>query len=280
MAQHKRYWSCSKLADVIRGTKKPPAATMEEWRDWKKDAKAAHPFRYWLADEALDWAQDLVTLPVRKLYDVKYHMVNRWVTRTHTLTADAEHLPRGRWAEFDQRVLYCLFDELQNFVEVELAWHHIAWDKEARQKFKTPFWAVGWFRSRTWRSPAAGLEYLDWASNLRMDESWGVDPTDPKYNQSTQQAIAAKETRELYDWWVHRRPARPDPYEASGWNLIMDEEHLLRNDVWAMRPEIKQLRSDKTRAALDKIHELELQYDTEDTEMLKRLIDIRKHLWT
>ena len=280
MATHKRYWSCSNFADWLRGVAKPSSASMEGWREWKANSRAEHPFRYWLAEEALDDLQDLITLPVRKIYDVKYHMVNRWVTRTHTLTAHPKHIKRGSWCEFDQRVLYCLFDELQNFVEVEQAWHNIAWDKEARARYKTPFWAVGWFRSRTWRCPEAGLDYLNWAGDLKYDEQWGVKESDPRYGQPTPQAEHAREIRALYDWWVNVRPARPDPMVASGWSLIMDEERILASDSWARTPDVKHARSVRKQQALDKMRELELQYDTEDTEMLKRLIDIRQHLWT
>ena len=59
MAQHGNYWSCSALADWLRGTHKPTAETSTGWRDWENAAKLAHPFRYWMADEALDYIQDL-----------------------------------------------------------------------------------------------------------------------------------------------------------------------------------------------------------------------------
>ena len=34
MAQHTHYWSCSPLADWIRGTNKLKAGTAEEWNEW------------------------------------------------------------------------------------------------------------------------------------------------------------------------------------------------------------------------------------------------------
>jgi len=36
----KDYWSNSKVADIIRGIKKPNSATTEEWADWEKKAKS------------------------------------------------------------------------------------------------------------------------------------------------------------------------------------------------------------------------------------------------
>ena len=119
MAQHRNYWSCSALADWLRGTPKPTAETSTGWRDWKKAAKFAHPVRYWMADEALDYIQDFVTWPVRKLYDIKYYINNRWVSKTHQLTAHPRNIKPGHWQDVGSRFLPCLFNELVDFVEIE-----------------------------------------------------------------------------------------------------------------------------------------------------------------
>ena len=107
MAQHSNYWSNSKLAGWIRGTEKPYALTSDGWDDWRKTAQAAHRFRYWVAEEALDWLQDFVTWPVRKLYDIKYYVNNRWVTRTHALTAHPRDMKRGEWWDVGYRFRPC-----------------------------------------------------------------------------------------------------------------------------------------------------------------------------
>jgi hypothetical protein len=136
MAHHNNYWSCTPFADWLRGTKKLGAGTSEEWDDWTTAAQMKHNFRYWLAEEALGHIQDFVTWPIRKVYDVKYYINNRWVTRTHSLTAHPRDIKPGQWQDVGNRFLPCLFNELQDFIEVEKAWSHIAWgDKEARAKY-------------------------------------------------------------------------------------------------------------------------------------------------
>ena len=110
-----RYWSNGKFANWVRGTPQPECGTSKEWRDWKQTAKTKHPFRYWLAETALDKIQDFIMYPIDKLYSVKYWLVNRFVTKTHQLTSN---LKKGEWHELDERILHCLFDELVNFVEV------------------------------------------------------------------------------------------------------------------------------------------------------------------
>jgi hypothetical protein len=67
MAWHSNYWSCSKFADRIRGTAKPHALGLDEWDEWTEAAKKAHPFRYWLADTALNKLQDIVYFPRHNL---------------------------------------------------------------------------------------------------------------------------------------------------------------------------------------------------------------------
>ena len=126
MAQHTTYWSCTPFADWLRGTKKLGAGTAEQWDDWTTAAQMKHNFRYWLAEEALGHIQDFVTWPVRKLYDIKYYINNRWVSRTHSLTAHPRDIKPGQWQDVGNRFLPCLFNELVDFVEIESAWSHIA----------------------------------------------------------------------------------------------------------------------------------------------------------
>lgn len=282
MAQHGNYWSCSALADWLRGTHKPTAETSTGWRDWKNAAKLAHPFRYWMADEALDYIQDCVTWPVRKLYDIKYYINNRWVSKTHQLTAHPRNIKPGHWQDVGSRFLPCLFNELVDFVEIETASMHIACDTEARKKYAAPFWANGWWRWRTWRCPEAGLAHLDWAMSLKADETWGMGKDDPEFGKPTQQAESAKEIKELYIWWIKIVPNRPDVYDASGWSTHCEERRgKSGNDGFfsSLEDQTDEERA-TTRSLLDKMHEMESMYLAEDTEMLCRLIRARDSLWT
>jgi len=281
MAQHSKYWSCSPLADWIRGTKKLSAATAEEWDEWRTTAKMKHNFRYWIAEEFLDNCQDFVTWPIRKIYDAKYYINNRWVSRTHSLTAHPRDIKPGQWQDVGNRFLPCLFNELVDFVEIETAWSHIAWgDKEARAKYNPPFYASGWFRWRTWRCPQAGLDHLDWAMTLTSSD-W-CEPSDPNYGKPTLQAIRAKEIKELYTWWTTTYRARPDPYDASGWTDYCEASRLANGgSLWGSlsadkTPELKKA-SDKAHKELQRI---EKAYEKEDEAMMIRLIKVRDSLWT
>lgn len=273
----KNYWTCTKFADWLRGTPKPGAATWEDWETWKAIAKAKYPFRFWLADEGLDKVQDFVYWPYERLNNVRYYINNRWITRSHALTAHSRDIKPGEWRDLGNRFLPCLFNELVDFVEVEQAWHHCMWSDDDRTKFNVP-WHRRWLHLRTWRCPEAGLAYLDWASKLLQDEDWGVQKTDPNYGQPTQQALNAMEIKYLYTWWTKVYPNRPDPYDASGWTEYCKHNREVNGSVYHnAKTEEERHKTDR----MLKICELmEKEYDKEDTNMLIRLIKIRDSLWT
>lgn len=272
------YWSNSKFADWLRGTMKLEAGTSEEWHVWKLQAEKNHPYRYWLAEEGLDILQSVVMYIPNKVYAIKYAFANRFISRTHTLTSN---LKRWKWHELDTRILHCLFDELVNFVEVELAAANFRFDEDARDKHKVPFWGSGWFRTRTYRNAAAGREYLDWARKLVFDETWGVGPEDENYGKLTPQAKSTQEVLELYLWWTLGRPLRKDPYDESGWSAYCDKRREKSgNLVWVDWNEHSLEEKEESKRLLDKLNEIEMKYEEEDEAMLIRLIKVRKYLWT
>jgi len=274
------YWTCSKFADWIRGTAKLKAGTAEEWDEWTTTAQMRHNFRYWLAEEGLDHLQKIVYFIPDTLYAIKYYINNRWVSRTHSLTAHARDIKPGQWQDVGHRFLPCLFNELVDFIEVEKAWSHIAWgSKEDRAKYDPPFWASGWFRWRTWRCPQAGLDHLDWEMTLTNSE-W-CEPDNPDYNKPTLQAVNAKELKELYVWWTETYRNRPDPYEASGWSAHCDAMRVKYPGSFMSSLNSKdpadQKASNKAHKLLQKI---EAAYEKEDEAMMIRLIKVRNSLWT
>ena len=277
---HTHYWSCSPFADWIRGTKKLSVGTGEEWDDWNTAAQMKHNFRYWLAEEALGHIQDFVTWPVRTLYDIKYYINNRWVSRTHSLTAHSRDIKPGQWQDVGNRFLPCLFNELVDFVEIETAWSQIAWgNKEARAKYNPPFYATGWFRWRVWRSPQAGLDHLDWAMTLTNVEWLAEDKKSEA--KPTSQAISAKEIKELYTWWTTVYRNRPDPHDASGWSEHCDAMRVKYPGSFFSSLNDKNSEDKKASdKAIKLLQKIESAYEKEDTEMMIRVIKIRDSLWT
>jgi hypothetical protein len=273
------YWTCSKFADWVRGTKKLGAGTAEEWDDWENRAKGYNPIRYWLAEEGLDYLQKVVYYVPDTLYSIKYYINNRWVTRTHSLTAHARDIKPGNWCDVGNRFLPCLFNELQDFVEVELAWWHVVWDDEAYKKFHAPWYSRGWFRWRTWRLPEAGLANLEWQRQLRWRED-EVGPDSKNLGQLTPQAVKAQEILDLYTWWTQTYRNRPDPYEASGWTAACEEQRQENGGKLSWHSPKSPALKKKSNKAHKLLQKIEADYEKEDEEMMIRLIKVRHGLWT
>ncbi len=279
MAQRSNYWSCSKFADWVRGKPKLKAGTCDQWHEWEVEAKRYNPVRYWIAEEALDAVQNFIWWPVDKLYDVKYYINNRWISRTHSLTAHPRDIKPGRWCDVGNRFLPCLFNELVDFVEVELAWWHLAWEgKEARKQYNMPWWASGWWRVRLWRCPQAGLDNLKWQSELVWKEE-ECAPGSKNIGKPTPQAEKAIEILALYKWWTEVYPTRPDPHDASGWSAYCREKEALNDGRLFGSKETSELRK-KGDKSLKLLRKIEQQYEREDEQMMIRLIKIRNGLWT
>jgi hypothetical protein len=273
------YWTCSKFADWVRGTPKGGAKTSEGWDEWHVLAGQSK-FRYWLAEEGLDYLQKIVFYPTDKLYDLKYYINNRWITHTHALRAHPQDIKRGEWRDVGNRFLPCLFNELVDFVEVELAWWHLVWaDKDERKKYNAPWWRFGWWNIRVWRCPQAGLDNLEWQRNLRWKED-EVGSDSKSLGQLTPQAVKAQEILDLYKWWTEVYRNRPEPMEASGWSAYCEAARLANGGKMSFSsdktPELKKMSKD----AMKKLHKMEADYEKEDEEMMIRLIKVRHGLWT
>jgi hypothetical protein len=272
------YWTCSKFADWLRGSPKLKCGTSEEWDAWYATAAKAHPIRYWIAEEGVDYLQTIVFYIPDKLNDIRYYINNRWVSHSHALTAHARDIKPGAWSDVGNRFLPCMFNELVDFVEIEQAWHHCMWSDDAKTEFEVPWWRKGWLRWRTWRSPEAGMQYLKWASELTNAEF--LDEDKKHEAVPTYQATSAKEIIELYTWWTVTYRNRPDPYDASGWTEYCEASRIANGGKlsWSgdKSPELKKM-SDKAHKLLQKI---EKAYAKEDEAMMIRLIKIRESLWT
>ena len=265
-----QYWSCTKLANLIRGTPKPHAASIEEWDEWHERAKLAHPYRYWIAEDLLDSLQKFVNFIPDTVTETLYYINNRWVSKTHYMKTG---LKPGDWYDYDTRIINATFNELVNFVEIECAWHNLRWNKKEFNLYSVPWW-VKHRVYRDWKCPDSGLAYLKWSSELMCDESNGYTVDDENYGKPMEQAISANKILELYNWWTVVRPKRPDPHEISGWNEYCNTTSF--SFRFSKDDEDRQ----HTRKMLASIHEIEAMYEKEDTEMLIELIKIRHHLWT
>lgn len=263
----RNYWTCTKFADWIRGTPKLRVGTSAQWKEWRLTAEQAHPTRYWIAEEGLSMLQDVVYYIPEKIRDLEWYLQNRFVDKPHALTAHPRDIKPGEYADLSTRLLHCSFNELVNFVECEKAWMYaISYPKALDAMGISSYETISLYRTfNEFRHPLAGIAYLNAEADLVYDESWGVELGDAKYGMPTDQALNAKWVLAAYEWWSETRPARPDPYDASGWLACSAET----TDLTPYQKE-----------CLNKVTEIEMQYEAEDTKWLVELMQNRKSMWT
>lgn len=277
----KSHWSTTNIADKLRGTKKPDSGTVTAWKNWENTAKTAHPVRYWLVEEVLPIIQDVWTYIPSKLNAISYYINNRWITRTNSLTANKQDIKPGQWSDVGDRILYCLFNELQDFVEIEVAWMHIACsNKESIAKYNIPAYAISRFSRRAFRCPQAGLDNLKWQSELIQRAEEGYTGND--LGKPAIQAIRAQEILSLYTWWTDTYRNRPDPGALSGWeSSTRTADDTVESFLESLENHDTDSEISKARyESLDRMHKIEADYKEEETNMLIRLIKIRDSLWT
>jgi hypothetical protein len=247
------YWSCSKLADWLRGDNKPMGLTLENWEQWRTEQSTQKPFRYWLAETGLIKLQNFFMFPIDIYRDIKRYIRNRWIDKTHYINTGFKP---GHYYEFDHKILHGLFNELVDFVEIEFAYLS-TYNKKKKYNFHHG------------RCVEAGLDYLDWACNLKYDEDYLMDKKDKLYGKFTPQALATQKIRELYLWWKDIRPNRPDPMDLI--NFVSDTNLEDKFSFGFSKQELSNYK---------KLEKIEKAYDKEDTKMLIELIKIRSHVWS
>jgi hypothetical protein len=244
------HWSCSNFADIIRGEKKPQALGWQEWDEWYDKQRKERPWRFWLSDTVLTKIQNIIYFPYDIYKELKIYIRNRYIDKTHYLKTG---LKPGQYYDLDTRILHGLFNELVDFVEIELA-HLSLWDRDKKYKFQRG------------RSVEAAYDYFNWVTNLKYDESYGTSKEHQHYGRLTDQAKNYRKIKKLYEWWKNERPNRKNPHDDPSLGDISD---ICDNKKYS-----------KKKKVYLKAYEIEQQQEREDSKMLVELIKVRNHLWT
>lgn len=241
------------------GIEKPVALEWGGWKKWDDELKKSKPLGFFLTETVPNFLDDTVYSVTEIWNKPKRYVRNRFIDRTHIMPTD---LKPGQWWDSDSRLVSGMRQLIIDHVEIELAWKN-TWKK--KWKFVNG------------RCPEAGLDYIAWEKGLTYDESWGVDKDDEKFGQLTHQAISAIELEELYNW-CKNFPNRPDAMDVSGWSEHCDLLHA-NGDGFFSKEKTDDER-ERGEIAHKRLIEIEKQYDEEETEMLTRIVKLRKSLWT
>jgi len=257
------YWGCSDVAHKIQQVHgmptKPNAATSKEWRKWREAAEKASPVGYWITEEGLDYIQNVVLFIPDVYRNVYSKLHNIFISKSHVMKTN---LPMGEWSECNMRIESGLFTTLTDFVEYQKANHqdYVAeWSMDPQNT--DPHERVEIIKDRR----VSGLMYLDW--EIALGE------------ESLHQAETAKEIKEIYLWIKDVKDNRPDPHKESGWSDYCDDKCGEGFELLDSEDETEEQRT-QVRVMLDAMHEMEEQQNSEDTDMLVRIVKIRAGMWT
>lgn len=125
--------------------------------------------------------------------NIEAYVTNRFVDKTHILKTNLEP---GTFYERDTRILHGLFNQLVDYVEIDLAWLYIIFIEETTalpsSSVKSSLLNFKIFE----RSPEMGV------ARLCEEISWKDDPTYTEYSKKNSED--AEEILELYTWWKAR----------------------------------------------------------------------------
>ena len=233
----------------------PGALSSQGWDSFYREFKEKAPIRYWFKN----------SFQRGFIYPIKWKITRAsdWIAyRTYRRYHIVDTGLKPGYHDVVETMLHVNFNLLKDFVECELAWTRFRWEEEAGWR-NTRFMRI--LKRAFFRDPELGLEYLLWASTLDS-------PHLPPSQRCDHQAIAARETHYLYDWWVNRRPARKDlPLPV----IKRNSAGLFDMDFDRKSPEYKEYVD-----VLDQQNKLEEKWIEEDNQMLVRLVKIRTALWT
>jgi hypothetical protein len=264
-----------KIENYLKNRAGIPTPTAETWSGWRRhdeEYKNKAPLTHAVfniidyIDTRIHW---WIVNPVTDFfYGIRCRFISRpWM-------ADSK-LNRYQWMDKDTLILHSNFETLVDYVEVELATY--GFGRSTDNKL-LELWnhvpILRFFRPET-RNVQHGLNYLRWCAKLAKPYSKHYEESYVENGKAKEgsQPWCAEEAFELYKWWKKIRPKRPDPHDAGGWTEYCKRKRDSGQDL------LDDDNQDDTSEIHKKCFELEQQYEKEDTEMLIRLIKIRKSLW-
>ncbi len=243
----------------------PGALSSKGWRLFKDEFQEKAPIRFWFSNTAYR----AYVLPIKWKYEtacnwMRYRTFDQY-HKLHTGLPPGYHGP-------EKQMMHVSFNILKDFVECELSQNSYMWSPEFEQE--RTWWSKHmpfYYQFRRWFNPFRSREwafkYFDWATGLD-------DPALLPDQYSKNQAISAREIRDLYVWWVDTVPSRKLHERTEYSNQGLGDLGMLDSDF---NREEKDFKEYKRIAKLNS--ELAKEWADEDDEMLVRLVKVRRALW-
>lgn len=239
----------------------PDALDMDGWNDFRDEFRKKAAIRYFIKYAIIRRIERIYDRIGKLGWDIRYRTIRKY----HLINTKLD----PGYHDIDTRMIHGNFELLVDYVEIECANIETAFKPEERKA------ALGWryylpalLRFKEFRSRELGIKHLEWEMTL-------ASPTLSEYDRNFGQAQRAVQVVLLYTWWKEVYPNRQDLKYPD----IEDDENSLRflSAKWKKNnPNISAKISQWSKDSFQQ----ELDWDTEDEEMLISLMKIRKGLWT
>lgn len=105
------------------------------WQDWRRTVKSMHPIKYWIAETVGDFLRYKIWLPMTRPFETaRYWLVSHLVPKRRYHMLDLRQPgPEGYkygWCDVPEKMLYAMFNMLNQFVEGELINYYCPSEKE------------------------------------------------------------------------------------------------------------------------------------------------------
>ena len=225
-------------------------------RDFRKNA----PIRYYIVNT---FPQTYIWPIKWKIRSVREFFRYRFIPRHRYHKVDTGLKPD--YYDSDSRMFHASFNLLVDFVEIELAWHHMWCDPDGAGRKRPGRLASMLGRQRF---PDTGISHLEWEISLG-------DPKLTVNERSPRQAEAAIEKLSLYLWYKDR----PNRKQLDIWPPWEEDEGIMeRLSKWDDDKDSDEYK--KHRASMDALTKQENDWFEEDEANFIRLIKIRSSMWT
>lgn len=243
----------------------PGAMSGTGWRLFRKEFEEKAPIRYFIRHTL--WKK--VVWPIKyRLRRITEWFVYRFIDKYHVLDTGL----KPGYHSIDEQILHVNFNLLKDFVEIEVGWKYLCFhpeeDPNRENFFYRHFRMVRRWKNVNSRWTEFGIKHFKWETTLD-------DPSLPPHEQSIEQAQTAREVLALYNWWTVQRPSRKNVE-------ITQYDHQGLGTLAILDATFNRTAADyiKHKEDMDRQAELEKEWDEEDTEMLVRLMKIRRSLWS
>jgi len=212
---------------------------------------------------------------------IKYKVRNAWYWIRNALfhrydRVKIECMSRGDYRDADYVLFESVFQILCDFVEIEVAQLGMIGHKEEYtwwQRFQQYHLPRSWHRKL---SRELAMRHWEWECELK-DQDWEHWDDEkqcyPDTDVLSNQAIHARQIRDLYLWYRDVRPKRVDSESIWRYDLyeVVRKAERLGIDI----PEIKIMRD-----SLIASGEEEERQCQEDTDMACEVVKLRRSMWT